>query len=183
VVHTAAGGVGNAIAQRTRRLHGITLGGTVGRPDRIPAALEAGYDWVVARSGQATAELLDRTGGRGADVIFDPQGTELLDVDLELVAPGGRIVLFGNVSGELGQLPPAGALYAANASIAGFSLTRWTGADPGRVAEALHAVLDDLAGGAHALAVTELEGLSAAPAAQQALAEGRGRGKQVVRVG
>jgi NADPH2:quinone reductase len=138
---------------------------------------------VVARdAGDATAALRERLGDRGADVILDPQGTDLLDVDLELLAPGGRVVLFGNPTGALGPLPDAGALYTNNASIAGFSLTRWAAAEPRRVAAALRAVLDDVATGAHAIPVTVLDGLDAAAGAQQALAEGRGPTKQVVRV-
>lgn len=182
LVHTAAGGVGHAIAQRARRVGGVALGGTVGRAERVPAALAAGYDWVVARGEHVAEEVRERTGGRGADVILDPQGTELLALDLELLAPGGRIVLFGNVTGALGPLPAAGALYTGNAAIAGFSLTRWAATEPERVAGALRAVLDDLATGAHAVEITEVPGLEASPAAQQALAEGRGPVKQVVRL-
>jgi NADPH2:quinone reductase len=182
LVHTAAGGIGHALAQRLRRVGEVTVGGTVGRAERIPAALAAGYDWVVARDDQTAVELLNRTGGRGADVVLDPQGTELLDLDLEVLAPGGRIVLFGNVTGTLGALPALGALYTANASIAGFSITRWSGAEPTRLAEALATVLDDLATGAHVLEVTEVPGLDAAAEAQQALADARGPFKQVVRV-
>jgi NADPH2:quinone reductase len=182
LVHAAAGGVGQAIAQRARRAGASTIAGTVGRPERVAAAREAGYDWVLARDPQTTTEILERTGGRGADVVLDPQGTELLELDLEVIAPGGKIVLFGNVTGKLDDLPPAGRLYASNASIAGFSLTRWAAAAPDRVAHALKAVLDDLAQGAHAATVTIVDGLDAAADAQQALAEGRGQGKQVVRL-
>jgi NADPH2:quinone reductase len=183
LVHAAAGGVGHALAQRLGRIGDVALGGTVGRGARVAAALASGYDWVVARdAGDATAALRERLGDRGADVILDPQGTDLLDVDLELLAPGGRVVLFGNPTGALGPLPDAGALYTNNASIAGFSLTRWAAAEPRRVAAALRAVLDDVATGAHAIPVTVLDGLDAAAGAQQALAEGRGPTKQVVRV-
>jgi NADPH2:quinone reductase len=182
VVHAAAGGVGHALAQQLKRIDDVTIGGTVGRPERVPAALAAGYDWALARTETTAAEIIEHTGGRGADVIFDPQGTELLDLDLELVAPGGRVVLLGNVTGELGPLPTVGRLYTLNAAIAGFSLTRWSGAAPEQVAAALETVLGDLAAGRLALPLTEVDGLAGAAAAQQALAEGRGPAKQVVRV-
>jgi NADPH2:quinone reductase len=183
LVHAAGGGVGQALAQRARRAGATTVAGTVGRPERVAAAQDAGYDWVLARGPELAAEIRERTGGGGADIVLDPQGTELLELDLEVIAPGGKIVLFGNVTGELAGLPATGRLYAANASIAGFSLTRWSAAAPQRVAGALERVLADLASGAHSLAVAELEGLGAAADAQQALAEGRGPGKQVVRIG
>jgi NADPH2:quinone reductase len=183
LVNAAGGGVGQALAQRARLAGAAALIGTVGRPERIAAAQEAGYDHVLARGPELAREILEQTGGHRVDVVFDPQGTDLLDVHLEVVAPGGRIVLFGNATGEpLAPLPATGRLYAANASIAGFSLTRWSAAAPHRVAGALECVLADLASGAHTADVTEIDDLVHAADAQQALADGRGRGKQVVRI-
>jgi NADPH2:quinone reductase len=99
--------------------------GTVGRPERVDSARGAGYDAVLVRDDDLALALRQETGGRGADVILDPQGTDLLELDLERAAPGARIVLFGNAAGgPLGALPPAGALFAGNAMIGGFSLSR-----------------------------------------------------------
>jgi NADPH2:quinone reductase len=183
LVHAAGGGVGQALAQRARMAGAATLIGTVGRPGRVAAAQDAGYDVVLARGPDLAVDIRERTGGHGVAVVLDPQGTDLLDVDLEVVAPGGRIVLFGNATGTpLAPLPATGRLYAANASIGGFSLTRWSGAAPQRVARALERVLADLASGAHTADVTEIDGLDGAADAQQALADGRGPGKQVVRI-
>jgi NADPH-dependent curcumin reductase CurA len=53
---------------------------------------------------------------------------------------------------------------------------------PERVSAALHGVLARLADGTLDIALTELVGLDAAPAAQQELAAGAGSGKRVVRV-
>ena len=56
--------------------------------------------------------------------MLDPQGTVLLDTDLAVTAPGGRIVLFGNAGGgELAPLPPVGRLIGGNLAIGGFSIT------------------------------------------------------------
>jgi NADPH2:quinone reductase len=183
LVHAAGGGVGPARAPRARLAGASTLIGTVGHPRRAAAAQGAGYDVVLARGPELTVDIRKRTGGRGVDVVLDPQGTDLLDVDLEVVAPGGRIVLFGNATGApLAPLPATRRLYAANASIAGFSLTRWSAVAPQRVADALKRVLADLASGAHTAEVTEIDDLDGAADAQQALADGRGAGKQVVRI-
>ena len=65
------------------------------------------------------------TDGVGADIVLDPQGTVLLDTDLAVTAPGGRIVLFGNAGGgEQAALPPVGRLIGGNLAIGGFSITR-----------------------------------------------------------
>jgi NADPH2:quinone reductase len=82
-----------------------------------------------------------------------------VETDLELVAQGGRIVLFGNaVGGPLAPLPQAGRLFGGNLSIGGFSISRFAANAPEIVARALTDVLAELDGTA---------------GAQQALAEGR----------
>jgi NADPH2:quinone reductase len=157
--------------------------GTVGDVTRAAAATRAGYDAAHVRGPDLTSAIRERTGGRPIDLVLDPQGTALLDLDLDVVAAGGRIVLFGNASGAtLDPLPDARRLFAANASIAGFSLAALAARAPGRVAGAMHDVLNHLAAGELDIELTLVDGLDAAPQAQQALAEGRGRGKQIVRV-
>ena len=182
LVHSAGGGVGQALAQLAPLVGAARIVGTVGRPERVAAAQAAGYDAVLVRDEDLAAQLRAHATA-GADVILDPQGTELLDVDLELAAPGARIVLFGNAGGRpLAPLPPAGRLFAGNASIAGFSLSRMAEQLPDRVATALHAVLERLAAGTLGVAVQELAGLDAAPGAHDELATGRGSGKRIVHV-
>ncbi len=183
LVHSAAGGVGQALARLAHRAGASRVIGTVGHPGRIEAAELGGYDVAVVRGPELASRLRDHTDGRGVDVILDPQGSALIDLDLDVSAPGGRIVLFGNASGAaMGPLPDAGRLFAANASIGGFSLAALAASAPWRVAAALGAVLALLATGELEVELTVVNGLDGAPQAQQALAEGRGRGKHVVRV-
>lgn len=68
----------------------------------------------------------DVTGGRGVNVVLEPHGTALLEDDLAVIGPGGRIVLFDNAGGgQLASLPDVERLFAANASVGGFSLAAW----------------------------------------------------------
>jgi NADPH2:quinone reductase len=183
LVHSAGGGVGQALAQLAPLSGAARSVGTVGRPERVDAARAAGYDAVLVRDDGLAQALREETGGRGADVILDPQGTDLLELDLELVAPGARIVLFGNAAGgTLGPLPPAGALFAGNAMIGGFSLSRMSSQLPERVAGALRDVLTRLADHQITVELHELHGLESAPQAHDELAAGRGSGKRVVHV-
>jgi len=123
-------------------------------------------------------------GVSGLATVLDPQGTELLDLDLQAAAPGARIILFGNAPGApLAPLPSVTRLFATNTSIGGFSLSALAAAAPSRVAAALRGVLDHLTNGSLTIERTTIEGLANVPEAQQALAEGRARGKQIVRVG
>jgi NADPH:quinone reductase len=183
LMHSAAGGVGQAVAAWAR-LHGAgTLIGTVGSIERVAAAERSGFDHALVRGDDLAARVRDLTAGRGVDVVFDSQGTEQLGTDLDLLAQGGRIVLFGNAAGvPLDQLPQPGRLYAGNASIGGFSMSSMSVQAPEIIAGALQEVLQLAADGKLTLDVTTIDGLAAAADAQQALAEGRGAGKYVVRL-
>ncbi len=117
------------------------------------------------------------------DVVLDPLGTSMLDLDLAVAAPGGRIVLFGNAGGGTpAPLPAAGRLIAGNVAVGGFSISRLAAAAPDRVAGALRRVLDLLAAERLHLPVTELGSLDDVPAVHQQLADGRGSGKYVTRL-
>ncbi len=184
LVHSAGGGVGQAIARLALLAGASRVLGSVGHADRIAAAQRAGYDAVLVRGLDLGDAVRERTDGRGVDLVLDPQGTALLDLDLDVAAPGARIILFGNATGKpLAPLPPAARLVAGNVSIGGFSLSGLAATAPARVSAALRQVLDHLAAGRLEVELTSIDGLANAAEAQQALAEGRGHGKQVVRVG
>ena len=183
LVHSASGGIGSAIAQLVPALGGGLRIGVVGRAEKVKAALASGYDVALARTEDVAAGVRAATNGVGADIVLDPQGTVLLDTDLAVTAPGGRIVLFGNAGGgEQAALPPVGRLMGGNLAIGGFSISRlWAGA-PHRASAGLRRVLDLIADGRLNIAITEVGSLAETPAAQQLLAQGRGHGKYVTRV-
>ena len=183
LVHSAGGGVGQALGRLAPLAGAARILGTVGRRERVEAARDAGYDAVLVRDADMASAAREQTGDRGADVILDPNGTTLLETDLDLAAPGARIVLFGTAGGgALAPLPAAGRLFALNASIGAFSLSRMATQLPKRVASALDTVLTHLGAGALRVEMNELDGLDATPAVHQELAEGRGSGKRVIRV-
>ncbi|NUR87725.1 MAG: zinc-binding dehydrogenase [Nonomuraea sp.] len=183
LVHSAGGGVGGALAQLVPELGGGLLIGTVGRPDKVDAARRSGYDLAFARDAALPGLVRDATQGNGVDVVLDPLGTSMVDADLEMTAPGGRIVLFGNAGGgRPAPLPPLGRLIGGNVAIGGFSITGLSRSAPGRVAAALRRALDLIAAGRLDVAVTDLGTLSDVPAVHQLLANGRGAGKYVARI-
>jgi NADPH2:quinone reductase len=183
LVHSAGGAVGRALSDVARTSSGARLIGVVGAPARVGAAHDAGYPDVLVRGDTLAADVRALVAGRGVDVVLNSQGTDFLDADLAVLAPGGRIVLFGNASGAgLAPLPPAGLLYRRNASVGGFSLAGLSATAPETVAAALRTALDLLARGRATAGTIVIHGLAAAPDAQQALADGTGKGKYVVRV-
>lgn len=183
LVHGATGGVGQAAARLARQAGAAQVIGTVGHVSRTGKAQDLGYDAILPRDDRLTEELHRLTSGRGVDLVLDPQGTDQLPLDLSVAAPGGRVILFGNASGgALAPLPHAGVLFAGNASIAGFSLASLAASSPTTLATAIKRVLRALREGLLNVEVTTIDCLEDAPSAQQTLADGRGRGKQVVYV-
>jgi len=182
LVHSASGGVGSAVAQLIPVLGGGLRIGTVGRADKVQSARNSGYEVALTRGDDLAAAVGAAAGGR-VDVVLDPLGTSMLDLDLEVVAPGGRIVLFGNAGGgDTLPLPSARRLQSGNVAISGFSISGLSVTAPHRVAEALRRVLDLLSSGRLAIAVTEIASLAEAAATHDLLAEGRGAGKYVARL-
>jgi NADPH:quinone reductase len=180
LVHSAAGAVASAVAQLARQAGAGVLMGTVGDLSRVPAAQRNGYDTVAERGPDLATTLRQATDGGGVDLILDPQGTDSLSIDLEIAAPGARIILFGNASGApFDPLPALGSLMSNALTVTGFSLAALAAKAPERVALALRWVLDEMAAGRLHLDVTLTEGLATAADAQQALAEGRGATKYV----
>jgi NADPH:quinone reductase len=180
LVHSASGGIGTAVAQFARALGGARLLGTVGRPEKIEAAIRAGYDTVVARGEPAAEDL--RTAG-GVDLILDPLGTAALEFDLDIAAPRARIVIFGNASGgAVGALPPVGRLIGGNLTVTGFSHRATAATAPEMISAAITRTLDFIAAGSVEFPVTEVDSLQDVPGFHDRLATGTGAGKYVARV-
>lgn len=103
LVHGASGGVGSAAIEIGRCL-GATLIATGGSDAKLDA-LGAAYavDHVVNYA--STASLKDAvkqlTGGRGADVIYDPVGGKVFEQSLRCINWNGRLLVVGFASGEI----------------------------------------------------------------------------------
>jgi len=103
LVHGAAGGVG---------LAAVDLGKLLGAQVIATASTEAkrdflksyGADHVLAPSGFREA-VKDFTGGRGADVIYDPVGGDVFDESVRCIAFGGRLLIIGFTSGRIPTVP------------------------------------------------------------------------------
>ncbi|WP_037080212.1 quinone oxidoreductase family protein [Pseudonocardia spinosispora] len=182
LMYSAGGGVGSALAALVPVLGGGRLIGTVTRADKVDAVRQLGWDVVLPLEADMT-DAIRAVAPDGVDLILDPTGTRMLDVDLDVAAPSGRIVLFGNAGGGTPDpLPPAGRLIGGNLAIGGFSMSSLTAAAPARAASALGTVLGLLAEGTVRLPITEVGSLDEVAATHQLLAEGRGTGKYVVSV-
>lgn len=119
VVHGAAGGVGLATVEVGKAM-GATVIATAGGPEKVALAKAHGADHGIDyRSEDLRARIKELTGGRGADVVFDPVGGSAFDASLRSTAWGGRIVVIGFASGEVPKAP-ANLLLVKNLSVMGF---------------------------------------------------------------
>lgn len=179
LVHAAAGGVGSAAVQLGKAA-GAKVIGVVGGADKAAVARELGCDVVVDRRAEdVVAAVKAATGGRGADVIYDPVGGDAYTQSTKVVAFEGRIVVVGFASGSI---PSPGLNHALvkNYSILGLHWGLYNTKDPKLVLRC-HEELTELAarGGIKPL-VSERVPLSGAAAAVQRVADGVTTGRVAV---
>ncbi|MER5595922.1 NADPH:quinone oxidoreductase family protein [Streptomyces sp. NPDC002265] len=179
LVHAAAGGVGSAAVQLGKAA-GATVIGVVGGADKAAVARELGCDVVIDRRTQdVVAAVKEATGGRGADVVFDPVGGDAYTQSTKVVAFEGRIVVVGFASGTI----PSAALNHAlvkNYSILGLHWGLYNTKNP-KLVQHCHEQLTELAArGAIRPLVSERVPLAEAAAAVQRVADGVTTGRVAV---
>jgi NADPH2:quinone reductase len=105
LVHGAAGGVGLAAVDLGQILGARVIAASAS--DAKLAVIEKEYapDALVNVTGGFRERVKAITGGRGADVIYDPVGGDVFDESIRCIAFGGRILSIGFTSGRLPTLP------------------------------------------------------------------------------
>ncbi|KAG6149611.1 hypothetical protein E4U28_000054 [Claviceps purpurea] len=106
LVHAAAGGVGLLLVQMLRSI-GAKVIGTASTEEKRELAKTKGAEWTIDSGEDVVAKVKEITGGHGIDAIFDGVGMATFDADLEMIAPKGHLVSFGNASGAV---PPVNIL-------------------------------------------------------------------------
>jgi NADPH2:quinone reductase len=99
LVHGASGGVGLA-AVDVGRLLGAKVIATSASEEKRRILTAYGADHVLPASGFREA-VKDITGGRGADVIYDPVGGDVFDESVRCIAFDGRLLVIGFTSGRI----------------------------------------------------------------------------------
>ncbi|NIJ36170.1 NADPH2:quinone reductase [Sphingopyxis panaciterrae] len=104
LVHGAAGGVGLATVDLAKALGARVIAVTSSAAKR--AAIERLYapDAVIDAAPGFRETVKARTGGKGADVIFDPVGGDVFDESTRCIAFGGRLLVIGFASGRIPEV-------------------------------------------------------------------------------
>jgi NADPH2:quinone reductase len=179
LVHAAAGGVGSAAVQLGKAA-GATVIGVVGGAEKAAVARALGCDVVVDRRAEdVVATVKEATGGRGADVIYDPVGGTAYAQSAKLVAFEGRIVVLGFASGTIPS-PALNHALVKNYAILGLHWGLYNTKNPDLVRHCHEQLTELAAKGAIAPLVSERVPLGDAAAAVQRVADGVTTGRVVV---
>ncbi len=194
LVHAAAGGIGSAAVQ-VAKAAGATVFATAGRPEKVEFCRKLGADHAIDYATDDFAEVvLDATGGRGVDVVFDTVGGDVAERSFRCIARNGRHLMIGFSSGieaEDQSVTPRPVLFG-NFALLGVLLAyssqapaikRATGFNlvPREVGETIHAELvQQLEAGRIRPVVGKVVSFDALPAALEALERRETMGRTVV---
>ena len=103
LIQAAAGGIGLLLCQMAK-IRGGRVIGVASTEGKAKFVREAGADEVIISKQDDIAEEARRvTEGRGVNVVYDGVGKDTFDANLNSLAPGGYLVIYGQSSG---YVPP-----------------------------------------------------------------------------
>jgi NADPH2:quinone reductase len=104
LVHGGAGGVGSAAIQLGKR-GGARVIATAGGEAKLEVCRSAGADYAIDyREDDFVERVKEITGGRGADVIYDPVGGDVFDGSTKCIAWEGRLLTMGFAGGRIPEI-------------------------------------------------------------------------------
>jgi NADPH2:quinone reductase len=136
----AAGGVG-LTAIEVGRLLGAKVIAAASTPEKLELTRQYGAEQTI---NYASENLRDRmkeiTGGKGANVVYDPVGGELFEQALRSTAWEGRLLVIGFASGTIPQLP-VNLTLVKNCSVVGVYWGAYMANNPQVVMDSLQTLL------------------------------------------
>jgi NADPH2:quinone reductase len=181
LVHGGAGGVGSAAIQLGVAA-GATVIATAGGSARVDACRAMGATAAIDYESEDFVEQVrELTGGRGADVIYDPVGGDVFDRSRRCIAFEGRLLVVGFAAGRIPTIA-ANQVLLRNFSVVGVYWGLYRRVMPAVVREAHDALLELYREGSIAPLIHEVIPFEAAAEGVDALASRQVTGKIVVRV-
>lgn len=137
LVHAAAGGVGG-LAVQLAKLAGAHVIATASTQAKLAVAAGHGADELVLSDPLTLAEeLLERTDGRGCDVVVDGVGGPLFEPSMKALADRGRYVVAGSASQQPAMIDVRRLMPRAQI-ISGFIVAQVAREDASEPSRALH---------------------------------------------
>lgn len=186
-IPAAAGGAGGFAVQVAKLLGAGRIIAGASSPAKRQAALDLGADHAIDY-GQPSwvQEVRKLTGGAGVDVALEMAGGDRLGQTLQTLAPFGRAVVYGAVSGHHGRIPDDvldAMLYdpSLNQSLQSFNLGTWFAQRPEAAFSALTQLIGWVATGEIRVPVGHTLPLSRAADAHHLLESGGTTGKVILK--
>jgi NADPH:quinone reductase len=140
LIHAAAGGVGMAAVQIAKAA-GARVIATASSEEKLQRVRDLGADVTINYvSGDFAAEARRQAGDAGVSLILESVGGEVFDRSLELLAPLGRLVVYGVACGQPRAVQTSALLFE-NKTVAGFHLGELMAARPDLLAPSLAELL------------------------------------------
>ena len=139
LVHAAAGGVGIAAVQIGKAL-GARVIATAGGAEKLEIARREGADVLIDyQKEDFVARVMESTGGKGADVIYDSVGGEIFEKSLKCIAWNGRLLVIGFAGGVIPEVK-ANRILLKNIAVVGLHWGAYATNEPARVPEVFAAL-------------------------------------------
>jgi NADPH2:quinone reductase len=101
LAHAGASGVGMAAIQIGKAM-GARIIATAGSEAKLDFCRSQGAEYAIDYGdGSWVDRVKALTGGRGADVIYDPVGGDVFDLSTKCIAPEGRLLVVGFAGGRI----------------------------------------------------------------------------------
>lgn len=169
LVHAAAGGVGLSAMQIGKSL-GARVIATAGSDDKLKFCLSQGAEQAINYNDESWVEQVKKiTGGRGADIIYDPVGGQIFELSTKCIAPEGRLLVIGFAGGTIPSIT-ANRILLKNMSVVGVYWGGYLEIHPEYMHQAQDALFKMYREGKIAPYVSESYSLHNAPDALKALA-------------
>ena len=179
LVHGGAGGVGTACIQ-LGKLAGATVIATAGSDDKVELCRQLGADHAINYKTQDFAEEVKKlTGGRGADVIFDPVGGDVFDRSTKCIAFEGRLVVIGFTSGRIPEAR-ANHVLVKNYAVVGLHWGAYMLHQPALIDEVAAKLFELYESGRIKPHISATYPMSQAPEALKAVTSGKTTGKVIL---
>jgi NADPH:quinone reductase len=98
LIHGAAGGIGLPAIQ-IAKLYDAKVIATASTDEKRAVCLAEGADFAIPYQGGFRDKVMELTGGRGVDIIYDPVNGPTFEESLRCLAWSGRILILGFLGG------------------------------------------------------------------------------------
>ena len=175
----AAGGVGVSCIQIAKAM-GARVIAAASTDDKLDYACKAGADLRINYSNENLKEKVkELTGGKGADVIYDPVGGDYSEQAFRAVAWDGRFLVIGFAAGPIPRMPLNLAL-VKGASLVGVFWGSWMARDPLASKQNFEELVEMVDAGSFSPLVSEVYSMHDFQKAFACISERRAKGKVVL---